>query len=67
MKYHASFVIFLKKQNLKLSSAANYRWHFMCKTVFFLTGYHCVSGQMCFQSDGKNLILNNLRVGVKSG
>ena len=24
-----------KKQILKLSSAANYRWHFMCKTVFF--------------------------------
>ena len=29
MKYHASFVIFEKRQNLKLSSAANYRWCFM--------------------------------------
>ena len=33
MKYHALFVIFEKKkkkkqQNLKLSSAANYRWRF---------------------------------------
>ena len=29
MKYHALFVFFLKKQqNLKLSSAANYRWRF---------------------------------------
>ena len=26
MKYHALFVIFDKRQNLKLSSAANYRW-----------------------------------------
>ena len=29
MKYHALFVIFEKQQNLKLSSAANYRWRFM--------------------------------------
>ena len=30
MKYHALFVVFLNKgQNLKLSSAANYRWRFM--------------------------------------
>ena len=30
MKYHALFVIFeKKKQNVKLSSAANYRWRFM--------------------------------------
>ena len=30
MKYHASFVIFEKvAQNLKLSSAADYRWNFM--------------------------------------
>ena len=31
MKYHALFVIFEKKNqhNLKLSSAANYRWRFM--------------------------------------
>ena len=32
MKYHVSFVIFLKKkkqQNLILLSAANSRWHFM--------------------------------------
>ena len=27
MKYHAIFVIFEKAVNLKLSSAANYRWH----------------------------------------
>ena len=26
MKYHALFVILKKRQNLKLSSAANYRW-----------------------------------------
>ena len=31
MKYHALFVIFEKQQNLKLSSAANYRWRFMLK------------------------------------
>ena len=29
MKYHALFVILKKGQNLKSSSAANYRWHFM--------------------------------------
>ena len=29
MKYHALFVIFEKQQNLKLSSAANYRWRLM--------------------------------------
>ena len=29
MKYHALFVIFEKQQNLKLSSAANYKWHFI--------------------------------------
>ena len=28
MKYHALFVILKKRQNLKLSSAANYRWRF---------------------------------------
>ena len=28
MKYHALFVILKKRQNLKLSSAANCRWHF---------------------------------------
>ena len=28
MKYHALFVIFEKRQNLKLSSAANYRLRF---------------------------------------
>ena len=28
MKYHALFVNFEKRQNLKLSSAANYRWRF---------------------------------------
>ena len=28
MKYHALFVIFEKRQHLKLSSAANYRWGF---------------------------------------
>ena len=28
MKYHALFVILKKLQNFKLSSAANYRWHF---------------------------------------
>ena len=27
MKYQASFVFLKKRQNLKLSSAANYRWH----------------------------------------
>ena len=27
--YHALFAIFEKHQNLKLSSAANYGWHFM--------------------------------------
>ena len=30
MKYHALLVIFEKRQNLKLSSAANYRWRFTC-------------------------------------
>ena len=29
MKYHASFEIFEKAANLKLSSAANYRWRFI--------------------------------------
>ena len=29
MKYHYLFVIFEKGQNLKLSSAANYRWPFI--------------------------------------
>ena len=29
MKYHALFVILKKRQNLKLSSAANYRWRFL--------------------------------------
>ena len=28
INYHALFVIFEKQQNLKLSSAANYRWRF---------------------------------------
>ena len=28
VKYHALFVFVKKKQNLKLSSAANYRWRF---------------------------------------
>ena len=28
MKYHALFVILKKRLNLKLSSAANYRWRF---------------------------------------
>ena len=28
-KYHALFVIFEKAANLKLSSAATYRWRFM--------------------------------------
>ena len=29
-EYHALLVLFFEKQqNLKLSSAANYRWHFM--------------------------------------
>ena len=31
MKYHALFVIFEKQQNLKFSSAANYRWRFKGK------------------------------------
>ena len=30
MKYHALFVILKKRQNLKLSSAANCWWRFMC-------------------------------------
>ena len=29
MKYHALFVILKKRQNLKMSSAANYRWRVM--------------------------------------
>ena len=33
MKYHALFVIFEKAENLKLSSAANYRWRFKGKGV----------------------------------
>ena len=33
MKYHALFVIFEKQQNLKLSSAANYRWSFMGEAI----------------------------------
>ena len=28
MKYHALLVFFWKKKNLKLSSAASYRWRF---------------------------------------
>ena len=31
MKYHALFIILKKRQNLKLSSAANNRWHFKGK------------------------------------
>ena len=31
MKYHSFFVIFEKVANLKLSSAANYRWRFKFK------------------------------------
>ena len=31
MNYHALFVIFEKQQNLKLLSAANYRWCFKGK------------------------------------
>ena len=33
MKYHALYVIFEKAANLKLSSAANYRWRFMGQEV----------------------------------
>ena len=33
MKYHASFVFLKKVQDLKLSSAANYRWRFIVSTV----------------------------------
>ena len=29
MKYHALLLFLKKRQNSKLSSAANYRWHFM--------------------------------------
>ena len=29
MKYRTLFVVFEKQQNIKLSSATNYRWHFM--------------------------------------
>ena len=31
MKYHPLFVILKMRQNLKLSSAANYRWRFNVK------------------------------------
>ena len=34
MKYLALFVILKKRQNLKLSSAANYRWRFMGLTLW---------------------------------
>ena len=33
MKYHALLVIFEKRQNLKLLSVANYRWHFKGKNT----------------------------------
>ena len=29
MEYHAFFLFLKKQQNLKLSSAANYRWRFI--------------------------------------
>ena len=29
MNYHALLLFFKKRQNLKLSSAANYRWRYM--------------------------------------
>ena len=34
MKYHALLVIFEKQQNLKLSSATNYRWRFKALLYF---------------------------------
>ena len=38
-EYHALFVIFEKEnQNFKLSSAANYRWHFKVKSVTLTEG-----------------------------
>ena len=38
MKNHALSVIFEKRQNLKLSSAANYRWRFMGLAEFVFLG-----------------------------
>ena len=44
MKYFALFVIFEKKQqNLKLLSAANYRWHFMGLSNFRLLSEESLS------------------------
>ena len=38
MKYHALFAIFEKRQNLKLSSAANHWWHIIRSKRFRLVG-----------------------------
>ena len=35
MKYHALFVISKKRQNLKLWSAANYRWRFKGQNILW--------------------------------
>ena len=43
LKYHALFVIFKKRQNLKLSSAANYCWRFMILS-FQLAGSLMIAG-----------------------
>ena len=44
MKYHALFVIFEKKQqNLKLLSAANYRWRFIGLSNFRLLSEESLS------------------------
>ena len=50
MKYHALFVIFEKAANLKLSSAANYRWHFMGKIEFKHSKDQCIFLQKFLES-----------------
>ena len=48
MKYHALFVIFEKQRNLKLLSAANYRWRFKGEQVTKLaTGRQRVYTDIC--------------------
>ena len=48
MKYHALFVIFKKRQNLKLLPAANYRWRFKGQRVKSNLGYSEMIVGICF-------------------
>ena len=39
MKHHALFDIFEKAVNLKLSSAANYRWRFSVRSTIYMDNF----------------------------